>query len=687
MGWTRPEGCDDGSVTGFICGVRTVTDPGTLENPFTAAGTIVDGLANPSTGFVTQEILKNRIKADEAYDEALLVLEDLKSVKFEVPTFELAPSIDPSIPFDPSRPVFVREFFERVDPPDIGDPPPVDNLPTITAPDIPDFNPSIDQIIVPQPPEQRLIPTPGDPPGRPEVEFPKLPTISYPDEPLLSEIQIPEFDGVDIPDFDPEFPTINDPTFDAILSWTEPTYTREIIDEILAKIRQMLDGGLAIDPDVEQGIVDRARDREDRLVRQAVSQAMDEVAGRGFSSPPGILIERIDNIREEGLIKKLGLNREVMIKIFDEELANMRLAVQQGIVAEELFIRLFLAATERLFLAARLSVENQIQLYNLQVTIYNARIRQVEVLARVYEVQVNAALAEIEVFKSLVQAELAKAEVNKALVDMYQSQIEARKLFVDIYEAQVRATAVQFEAYATDIQAYRGKVEAYAAEIGAEKLKFDAYEAQVRGETAKATIIESEARAYAANIEGISSGVTAEVAALRGEVSKIEAGIAAYSAGVQGKTAIAEIELRDILAQIQGYDADIRKYIADSGIIESENRVITAAWEAANRTNLAYFEAQVAKYRAVVEALAQQASVALGALSASGDIASTITAGALAAMHLGATVNGSGSVNATGTNSVGFSETIAQNESKQCSTSKNTSVSTTSNEFVDLDCP
>jgi len=673
----------------FTDGLVTVTDPSSFSgNPFEYSISLVNSLADPNSGWVPQQLKLHRDKADEAYDQAISTIDALKGITFEVPSLDIIPTIDPSIPFDPSRPVFARTTFGDVDNINIPDAPSTGGLPSITSPNIPTFTPSIGSINIPQPPVMTQYATPGDPPASPTLTFPTLDPISYPDEPQLADINIPVFDGIDLPAvFNPEYPDIDDPVINTLIDWQEPTYTKEIIDSVIAKIQQMLDGGLAIDPTVEQGIVDRGRDREDRLVRQAVSQATDEIAGRGYTAPPGVLVERIDNIREEGLLKKLGLNRDVVIKIFDEELANMRLAVQQGIAAEQLFVQMFLASVERLFEVQRLNLSSQIELYNLQVNVFNARMREVEIRASVYETQIRAALAEVEVFKALVDAERAKAEINNSLVDMYTAQIEARKVFVEVYEAQVRAVGIQADVYATQIQAFRGIVEAYAAQIGAEKVKFEAYDSQVRGEIGKASIIESEARAYAAEIEGISAGVRADVEVLRGEVSKIEADISAYLANVQGKTANADIQLRSIQADIQGFAADTQKYIADGGIIESENRVITAAWEAANRTNLAYFDAQVAKYRTVVESLTQQARVALGALTASGDISSTISAGALAAMHLGASINAGGQVGASGTQTQGFSESVGQSASKSCVTQNSSSGNWTSDAPINVECP
>lgn len=673
---------------GVVPGYVTVTDPGSFNgNPFEFAISVVDSLADPSSGFVPRELLKNRTQANEAYEQSMATIAELANISFVVPTMDILPTIDPEVPFDPTRPTFARTSFTVMPEYSVGTAPTVTGISTISPPNIPEFSPSITSIVIPNPPQQNLIQSPGTGPSTPVFTFPILDPISYPMEPQLTDVNIPAFAGITMPEFTTLYPTIDDPVINTLIEWNEPVYTREIIDSVIAKIEQMLAGGLAIDASVEQGIVDRSRDREDRLVNQLVSQATNEIAGRGFTSPPGILIDRIDNIRAEGLVKKLSLNRDVMIKVFDEELANMRLAVQSGITAEQLFVTLFLASVERLFEVQKINLSTQVQLYNLQVTVFNARMQEVQIRASVYETQVRAALAEVEIFKALIDAEKAKAEINKSLVDMYVAQIEARKIFVEIYESQVRAVAVRAEVFSIEVQAFKGRVDAYAAEIGAEKLKFDAYDSQVRGEAAKAGIIESEARAYAAHIEGIGSGVTANVASLRGEVDVIEARIQAYVASVQGISAQADIKLKAIQAEIQGFSADTQKYVADGSIIESENRVVVAAWDAANRTNIAFFEAQIVKFRTQIEALTQQANVALGALRASGDISSTITAGALAAMHLGASISAGSNVNATGNQSMSFDESRRVSNDESCTTINSSQGSWSSDQPILVQCP
>jgi hypothetical protein len=643
-----------------------------IENPIG----IADSHVTDTEKYVKAELKTHRDTAATALTDVASTISALGSIGLTLPG-DVIPL--PNVEFDVDlginvAPITPTDFGSIADW-TVGPAPNAGNLPSIDDVTIDKFVPSISGLVIPDPPPQRIIATPGDAPASPGFTYPKAPVLSFPDEPILTPIDIPTFSPIVLPNFDPTFPIFKEINISTTIDWQEPIYTEEIIDEVINKIRLMLDGGFAINPVIEQGILDRGRDREDRLVRQAVQQAIDEFANRGFSEPPGLLVDRIDAIREDGTLKKLGLNRELVIKVFEEEVANLRFAVQQGIAAEQLYLTLFLAATERLFEVKKLDLDAQLRLYDIQVTIFNAKMREVEIQAMVYETHVRGELARVEVFKALIDAELAKAEVNKAVVESYTAQIQARETFVRVYEAEIRAVGLQAEVFATEILAFRSTVEAYAAEIGAEKLKFDAYEAQIRGEVGKASIVESEAKAYTAEIEGIRAGVSAQVERVRGETNKIQAEIAAYAAELQGSTAKAGVQLGQIQAAVSGYQADTQRYIASLGVEEAGERVKLAAWEGQNKVDIAYFEAQMSKFRVDLEGLIQQARLGLDALKATGDISSTISAGTLAAMHLGATINGGAQITGSGSQGVNFGESFAKSYSKSCGTNKSVTYS------------
>ena len=564
--------------------------------------------------------------------------------------------------------------FGSISPYVVIDPPTSGDLPDIDDPNIFPFVPSISGITVPSPPGLTQFQQPGQPPANPGFDYPVAEPIVFPDEPALVGINIPGAPVVVLPDIDlTSFPALQELDIDTLINWQEPVYSPEIWADVKNQIQTFLAGGTGIRPDVEEAIVNRGRDREDRIIRQDVQQATEEWANRGYTAPPGMLAKRLDNIREIGSLKKLGLQREVVIKAMDAELENLRFAVQQGIAAEDLFVRLHLAAVERIFMVQRLNIEWQIQIYNISVQAYSARLQENLIRAQVYEVQVRAALAEIEVFKALIDAERAKIEVNKSLIDSYTAQINARRALVEIYVAQVGAVKVQADVYATEVNANKIEVEAYAARVGAEKLKFDAYESQIRGEAVKADIIEAEARAYQAQMGGIETGVRAQVARLEGAVSTFRAEIEAYDARLRHQIGQNQNELAGIQANVAGHQAHTQRFVAESGVEIEANKLDATIWEAENRLEIEYVRVTIEQLRLIMEKAIQEATLMLEATKTAGQLTSTISAGALAAMHVGATAQGSGSVSASGSQSQGYSAQDSTNVS--CGTSQSTNIS------------
>lgn len=669
--------------------ISVSTGGGTTNNPFENAKV----LANETKQFVFDQFsyLKTKILGDggggmlSATETAIAALgafdftlpEDLSIDK---------PDMAWDINLDFNLPGVNVSDFGGISPFDTGGAPEIGTLPTVGSVTIPSFNPSIASLNIPDAPTPGIFLKPVGPPQTPTFEFPDAPTITLPDRPLLQQINLPDRPNVVLPTLDlADFPELENMNINTYIDWSEPVYTPEIWDDVEAQLQRFFAGGSGIRPEIEEQMLNRGKDREDRLVRQQEMQATEEVAARGYTAVPGTLLKRIDKIREEALTKKQGLNREVVIKAMEEELANIRLAVQQGIVAEELFVRIHLAAVERLFLIERLHVEWEIQKYNLLVEAYRAKLTENQIRAQVFEAQLRAALAEIEIFKALVDAELAKAEINKALVEAYKAEIEAREALVNIYEAQVRAVGVRAQVFATEVQAYGASIEAFAAEINADKVRFDAYESRVRGEAAKASIIEAEARAYQAEVSGIEVGVRAETAVLEGYVAGFRAEVDAYEAKLRGLLGKNQAELSAIQANVAGYQADTQRFIAATGAEEARNRAELAAWETESRFNIAWFEAQIAEFEMQINKILQQKNLLVEALKASGQLASTVSAGAMAAMHAGATMSGSGGVSATGSDGVSFS--YSDSQSKSCSTSSSANINYESDTYPNLDCP
>ena len=597
----------------------------------------------------------------------------------------LEPEFDPTIQIEWDIPEIVVEDFGAISPFDAGPAPTAGTLPTISSVTIPRFSSSISHLsIPPAPPDKNFDFTTPAPTHDPFI-FPDEVTYTLPDDPTLTPIVIPPTPNVDLPTLTLEdFPVLQDLNIDTLIPWTEPTYEPEIWTDVKTQLQTFFAGGTGIRSDVQDAMVNRNTETENRLVRQQVQQAEEEWASRGYTAPPGMLAKRIDTLREQGLIKKLGASREVLIKTMDSEMENLRFAVQQGIAGEGMFITLFLASAERLFMVQRLNIEYQIQYYNSLIAAFNAKLQQNMIRAQVYEVQVRAALAEIEVFKALIEAESLKADMNKTLVEQYSEQIKGRMALVQLYSEEVKAVGVRAEVFEAEVSAYGAEIQAFATLVQADKHRFDSYATQMQGEEAKASIIESEARAYQAEVSGIEVGVRAEAAALEGAVDAFKAEIMAFQAKIAGLEGVNKNELAAIQSHLAGYQASTQRFVANLSAEEAKSNAELGAWQAKQSITIAQYEAQVKRFQSLLEKAVQQANMALEGIKSAGQLSSTISAGALAAMHVGATISGSGGVSASGTDGVSFS--YGDSTSRSCGESRSINVSFEADSEPSLEC-
>lgn len=618
---------------------------------------------------IVQERITDSVTTAEALQAtALTTIEQLSGIGF------IPGSAPPPTPPDINADIRVDIDLDPVGPTSFGtitsqlpDPVELEDVPDLTLPIIPEFNSSIASLNIPSPPPWTA---PGAAPVRPDVEdviLPEAPIITLPPLPTLEEISIPEFAGVTLPVFDATEPTFQGSALPGILQWQEPTYAPEIIDEVLVQIRRLWDGGSGIPPAVEQAMVERAMSREDMIANREIDAVAEEFSLRGFTMPNGVQAARADQMRQDLAVKKLALNRDLTIEFAKYQIENVRFAVQQGIAAENVFVNIFLNMAERLFQAAKFQIESQIQIYGAQVSLYNAQINAYQIRAQVFDIQVKAALSYIEVFKAEVEAEIARGQINEQRVRTYSAQVQALMTGVEVFKAQMQGAAVQADVIRNVIEAYKADVQAYAERINADKVRFDAYEAQVRGEAAKAGIIDSEARAYAALIQGKVS--LADIESKRADVyiQRNRLLLEAYVAELDAEKTRIQSQVGVIQAGAQAYTADTQRYSAQASAETAKAQVQVSAKEAELRTNISFYQAQVQAYIGNMEQMIRQAALVVDALKAAGSISSTLAAGAMAGVHVGATLSGSGGVSASGA----YSESIAFSRSENRSENYN----------------
>lgn len=164
-----------------------------------------------------------------------------------------------------------------------------------------------------------------------------LPDVPYPTEP---DIDIPPFINPD-QDLSADFTN----TFDnAIADWT-PEFRSEFtsfldtyypdFNDCLGSVEEWIcntieNGGTGMSAAVEDAIWQRSRSREALELNRQKQELTKNWAGRGFTLPPGVLIEGLMTLDQDLANKVSTHSRDVAIKQAEIEIENVRFAVQQG---------------------------------------------------------------------------------------------------------------------------------------------------------------------------------------------------------------------------------------------------------------------------------------------------------------------------------------------------------------------
>lgn len=633
-----------------------------MSNVFEQAYSSVDAVEQ----VVTSRIADASATAELLQNQALETIGYLSGINFAYNAGPLPepPELNSTVNVDLNLPLISPTSFGALTSnlPDRPDLAVVDDL---VVPEIPDFVPSISSFSIPRAPAWTAA---GEEPAPPELDaitLPADPDTVLPPVPTLEELSIPEFAGLTLPTFDESEPVFEGSALPGVLQWNEPTYESEILDEVLGKIRLLWSGGSGIPAEVEQAMVERAMSREDQIAAREIDAVAEEFSARGFTMPTGMQAARADEMRQTLALKKLDLNRTLTIEFAKWQIENVRFGVEQGLAAENVLINIFQNMANRMLDAAKFQVDAQIKVYDAQVGLYNARVNAYQIRAQVFDILVRAELTSIEVYKAEIEAAIARGQLNEQRVKIYTAQIQAVQTAVEIFKTQMQGAEIESNINRNRIESYRAQVEAYAARIGAEKVRFDAYASQIAGEAAKASIVESQARAYAALVQGKVSVADLNVKRLDLIIQRNAQLVSTYAADLDAEKLRVTSQLGTIQAASQAYIADTQRYSAMAGAETGKAQVEVAAKEAELRSNISFYQAKVQAYIGNMEQLIRQAAMTVDAVKAAGQLTSTLAAGAMAGVHVGASLSGGGNVSASGA----YGESI----STQTSTSTNTS--------------
>lgn len=507
----------------------------------------------------------------------------------------------------------------------------------------PTFSGTEPSLNLPARPSSSVGNEPGTGPTVGDVTIPDSPELAYPDLPTLREITLPVVPDVEYPEFAAALPPLDIEVPTIGVSFAETPYTSLLLSETTARVRLMLQGGTGLPAEIENVLFERARARLDLLALKSTQEAYEQWSARGFAEPGGELSARLREIRETNRDAANNLNRDILIRVHEVEVENLRFAVQQGIALENILINYQAGFAQRALEAQRLIAQVAIDVFNARVGLYNAALTGYRTQAEVFKALIDAERAKIELYRAQIEGTVAISSLNESEVRIYSEQVRALQARVDIYEAQIRAVNAQVEVDKARVDAYRATVSAYAERVNAKRAEFEAYGEEVRAQTSTVQAYEASVRAFAERTRAYGIGIEAKATSKKIELDSKRLQIEAFQAEVAGYRESVNAEVAKSQAALNLYDGRTRIFTAQLGAegarVESSARQFQMEIE--NARNAANIGLQNATTNA--ENALRAAALALEALKTQSAVASQLTAGALSAVNLSASISGSSS--------------------------------------------
>jgi hypothetical protein len=136
------------------------------------------------------------------------------------------------------------------------------------------------------------------------------------------------------------------------------------------------------------------------------------------------------------------------------------------------------------------------------------------------------------------------------------------------------------------------------------------------------------------------------------ELAQIEMGLRAYTARLERDKVQLQAESAAISANAEAHRANTARYTAQAGAQATVAELQIKAKEAEIRNSISLYDVEVRKHMADMEQLIRAASLQTEGLKSIGQAYSTLAAGAMAGISLGATIGADAKTSASGNTSV-----------------------------------
>lgn len=430
----------------------------------------------------------------------------------------------------------------------------------------PRFDVPTPAVVFGQRPSSPAIVAPTAPPRPAPLVIPESPDYELPQLPTFEQLHLPSVPSIVLPAFSVQRPVFIPPTINETWSFEPERYSSALMDKLRGTVGEWLDGKEVLPAAIQNAIFDRGRSRQVAETQAAEAQIWDDFGARGFTAPPGMLATRLDVVRQGGQDRIAEFNREVTITAFQEALANIRLALQQGIALESTAVNLHLEQQRLMLQAAQFARETAIALLNAKVAIYNAEIAGYQAEAQVNEQRIRAELSKVDLYRAQIEGERARGEINEQRVRLYAEQMRSLTILVDLHRSDVEAVKAQADVNRAVIDGFRAEIDAYTARWEAYGKEWDGYRASVEAENAKVSIHRNLVDAFESQTRAVVAGNSGLLDRERLRISQHDQVLGVYRSALARDAQLLDGERTRLNAVAQRVDAQARIYTAQGGV-------------------------------------------------------------------------------------------------------------------------
>lgn len=472
----------------------------------------------------------------------------------QVPSSHSLTTIDHfDTPSDPSWSVNFNDVFSTYEP---GTKP---NLPTYTAPTV----------------------------TVPEID--PAPEIVAPDDVQLTQTTAPTVPSITWPSFGVSINPANLPSLRNAFDYQEDPFAPEILDDLTARIRTILDNEQIIPAGVWDAIWSRAAGLLKRQELAALREASRAHAAAGWMMPGPVLFARESAARQktaEGLSELSRENATKQAEFFREDLWK---AMETGIAIETLLERVHSQARERALRSAIEANNAGIAVYRAALEAYQiTEIAAKDLLVKLKDLELRGSLAELEEFDRELKAAGFNLEYDKNQVELYKAQwggeetkakaydayANAIRAYVQSQQAAVEAFGTQVQSNNTILQGWAIEWDAYVKRLRPAELRIQAHEArsshfgrlvqelQTKGQI-EGQRVDSDIKIEQLHLGHMSAEIEKFKAMWAGIQTKLDALTKVYATDAQVYQAKGQVEASRQQSLNSRYEVDVRKAAVD----------------------------------------------------------------------------------------------------------------------------